>query len=240
MPEGGASAAGHATSAAETPDTTEGFYARRLKRGLDALLAALLLLAVSPLLLGLALCVRSVLGRPVLFRQERAGRGGAPFVLLKFRSMRRPAWPGEPDAERLGRFGRALRASGLDELPQLLHVLRGYMSLVGPRPLPTEYDRLYTPRQRTRLRVRPGLLGLAQARGRNALPWDAKLEWDARYAEQITFRGDVAAALGSLSTLARGQGSRAPGHATSPPLCPASIPPCVERPRDPSREIRSG
>ncbi len=200
----------------------EGFYARRLKRGLDILLAMILLLAAAPLIPAVALYVHLTLGRTVLFRQMRAGRGGVPFVLLKFRSMREPAWPGEPDAARLDRFGRHLRASGLDELPQLINVLRGEMSLVGPRPLPAEYDEHYTPRQRTRARVRPGLLGLAQANGRNALSWSAKLEWDALYAGRVTFRGDVAAALGSVANLLRGHGAHATNQATTPPLTSAT------------------
>lgn len=195
-----------------------GFYERHGKRLLDISFAALLLLVTAPLLPLLALSVAVCLGRPVFFRQLRAGRGGAPFLLLKFRSMRPPAWPGEPDAVRLSWFGRWLRGYGFDELPQLLHVLRGEMSLVGPRPLLVEYDCHYTPRQRTRLQVRPGLLGLAQARGRNALSWEEKLEWDARYSETVTLWGDVLAAYGSFAMLLSGRGTHSPGHATSP-LC---------------------
>ena len=197
---------------------SDGFYARYLKRCLDILLAAFLLIAAMPLLAALGLGVLLFLGRPVLFRQVRTGRNGAPILLMKFRSMRHAAHAGEPDGVRLSQFGRWLRASGLDELPQLLHVLRGDMSLVGPRPLPPEYDCQYSPRERTRLRVRPGLLGLAQSRGRNALDWDEKLEWDARYAERVTFLGDVTAALGSLAVVLCGRGVHAPNHATSPAL----------------------
>ncbi|WP_426954759.1 sugar transferase [Muricoccus radiodurans] len=194
----------------------EGWYARRGKRLLDAAVAALLLVALAPLLLIVAAAVRAALGPGVLFRQVRAGRGGVPFTLYKFRSMRPPRRAGEPDAARLTRFGRLLRASGLDEAPQLLNVLRGEMSLVGPRPLPVEYLRHYTPRQATRLRVRPGLAGLAQARGRNAVPWGARLEWDARYAARVTLRGDAVAFLGTLRVLLSGRGASAPGHATMP------------------------
>ena len=128
-------------------------YERWGKRALDLTGAAFLLALLAPLLGLAALAVLLALGRPVLFRQARAGRGGRPFVLLKFRSM--AEGPGE-DAARLGRFGRALRASALDELPQLVNVLRGEMSLVGPRPLPAEYLALYTARQARRLRARPG------------------------------------------------------------------------------------
>ncbi|MCR0981953.1 sugar transferase [Roseomonas populi] len=198
----------------------EGFYARHGKRWLDAAAAGLLLVLLSPLLAGVALAVRIALGPGVLFRQERAGRGGVPFTLFKFRSMRAPRFAGEPDAARLTRFGRLLRASALDEAPQLLNVLRGEMSLVGPRPLPMDYLPRYTPRQAERLRVRPGLAGLAQARGRNAVPWPARLEWDARYAAAVTARGDLAAVLGTLRVLLSGRGVNAPGHATMPELPP--------------------
>lgn len=190
-------------------------YERFGKRLGDLALSALALLLLSPLLLGVALAVRLALGRPVLFRQERAGRDGAPFTLLKFRSMR--DGPGT-DAERLTRFGRRLRASALDELPQLLNVLRGEMSLVGPRPLPVAYLARYTPRQASRMRVRPGLAGAAQAAGRNALPWPERLELDARYALAVTAGADLRAALGTARILLSGRGVHAPGHATMPPL----------------------
>ncbi|WP_338664341.1 sugar transferase [Pararoseomonas sp. SCSIO 73927] len=198
----------------------EGFYARRGKRWLDAAAAGLLLVLLAPLLGAVALAVRAALGPGVLFRQVRAGRGGAPFTLLKFRSMCAPRYAGEPDAARLTRFGRALRATALDEAPQLLNVLRGQMSLVGPRPLPVDYLPRYTPRQAERLRVRPGLAGLAQSRGRNAVPWPARLEWDARYAGAVTARGDLMAVLGTLRVLLSGRGVNAPGHATMPELPP--------------------
>jgi lipopolysaccharide/colanic/teichoic acid biosynthesis glycosyltransferase len=187
------------------------------KRWLDLLGAGLALLLLSPLLLLTALAVAAALGRPVLFFQERAGRDGVPFTLVKFRSMREG--PGE-DAERLTRFGRALRASALDELPQLLNVLRGEMSLVGPRPLPMAYLDRYTVRQRLRLRVRPGLAGVAQAAGRNSVPWDQRLELDAAYAGALraTLLRDVRAVAGTLAVLLRGQGVSAPGHATMPAL----------------------
>jgi len=198
----------------------ERFYARRGKRPLDAAAAAAALLLLLPMLAGTALAVRLALGPGVLFRQERAGRHGAPFTLLKFRSMRAPRHEGEPDAARLTRFGRLLRASALDEVPQLVNVLRGEMSLVGPRPLPMAYLPRYTPRQAERLRVRPGLAGLAQARGRNAVPWADRLELDARYAGRVTARGDLGAVIGTLRVLLSGRGVSAPGHATMPELPP--------------------
>ena len=194
----------------------EGFYALRVKRALDLAGAALLLALLWPLLLGTALATALAFGRPVLFRQERAGWRGRGFTILKLRSMRDPAWPGEPDSARLTGFGRRLRASGLDELPQLVNILRGEMSLVAPRPLPPAYTPLYTARQASRLAVRPGLLGPVTARGRNALPWEERLEWDARYVARVTLAGDIAIILASLALLLRGRGATAPGHASSP------------------------
>lgn len=188
-------------------------YERFGKRAYDVLGAVVLLLLLAPLLALTALAVRVALGRPVLFRQCRAGRDGRPFTLLKFRSM---AEGSGTDEERLTPFGRALRASALDELPQLLNVLRGEMSLVGPRPLPLNYLPLYTPRQTERLRVRPGLAGLAQAAGRNAVPWAERLELDARYAARPTLRGDAVILLRCLWLVLRGHGVTAPGHATMP------------------------
>lgn len=188
------------------------------KRGFDIAAAALLLLATLPLMLGTALLVRLVSGRPVLFFQRRAGRGGMPFRVVKFRSMRDGAGP---DAARLTGFGRMLRALALDELPQLWLVLRGRMSMVGPRPLPLDYVPLYTLREATRLRVRPGLCGLAQAQGRNAVPWPQRLEWDARYVERITLAGDLAIIARCALVLLRGQGVHAAGEATMAPLTAA-------------------
>jgi lipopolysaccharide/colanic/teichoic acid biosynthesis glycosyltransferase len=193
--------------------TERSAYDRLAKRPLDLALALAALLLLAPLLLAVALAVRLALGRPVLFRQRRAGRHGAPFTLLKFRSM--AEGPGD-DAARLGRFGRWLRASALDELPQLANVLRGEMSLVGPRPLPLAYLPHYDRRQRLRLAVRPGLAGAAQAAGRNALPWPERLECDANYAAWVCAGGDFRAALGTLRILLIGHGTTAPGHASMP------------------------
>ena len=186
------------------------------KRALDLGAAALLLALLAPVLLAVALLVRLRLGRPVLFRQSRAGRDGRGFRILKFRSMREG--PG-PDAERLDGFGRALRRSALDELPQLVNVLRGEMSLVGPRPLPQDYLRHYTPRHALRLRVRPGLTGPVVIAGRNEVPWPARLELDAAYAEAPpTLRGDLQILGATLPVWLSGRGAQAPGHATMPPL----------------------
>ncbi|ONG44626.1 sugar transferase [Pseudoroseomonas deserti] len=202
-------------------------YARFVKRPLDILLAFGLLALLAPLLLAVALAVRTALGPPVLFRQIRAGRYGAPFLLLKFRSM--AEGPGD-DSARLGTFGRVLRATALDELPQLTNILRGEMSLVGPRPLPLSYLPHYDRRQRSRLAVRPGLAGSAQAAGRNALPWRDRLECDATYAQHVSARGDFRAVLGTIRILLIGQGVSAPGHATMPRFdsAHAQVPEAIE------------
>lgn len=188
-------------------------YRRGGKRIFDLVGAALLLLAAAPLLALAAAAVLLALGRPVLFRQQRAGQGGRPFEVLKLRSMREG--PGD-DAARLGRLGRALRVSALDELPQLCNVLRGEMSLVGPRPLPLAYLALYSGRERARLGVRPGLCGLAQAAGRNAVPWALRLRLDAAYARRVSLGLDLRIMLACLWLVLRGRGVTAPGHATMP------------------------
>jgi len=185
------------------------------KRLVDLAGAALLLLGLAPLLAAAALLLLLCEGRPVLLRQPRLGRGAAPFALLKLRTMR----PGAgPDADRLHRLGRLLRASAIDELPQLVNVLRGEMSLVGPRPLPLPYLPRFGPRQRQRFRVRPGLCGLAQAAGRNAVPWPRRLALDVCYARRVGFARDLGIMLRCCGVLLRGEGVAAPGHATSPAL----------------------
>jgi len=163
-------------------------YARVGKRWLDVALSALLIGLLAPVMAVAWIAVRGVLGRPALFHDERAGLLGRPIRIVKFRSMT-AATDGSgrlrPDAERLGAFGRALRRTSIDELPQLFSVLSGDMSLVGPRPLPMRYVGRYDARQATRLMVRPGLTGWAQIHGRNASAWPERLEYDARYVERL-------------------------------------------------------
>jgi lipopolysaccharide/colanic/teichoic acid biosynthesis glycosyltransferase len=164
------------------------FYARVLKRFLDIVVAGVLIVVLLPLMLLTWVVVRLALGSPALFRDERAGLGGRPFRLTKFRSMtdaRGPDGSLLPDAERLGPFGKFLRRTSLDELPQLFNVLAGQMSLVGPRPLPLRYVPRYDARQATRLLVRPGLAGWAQIHGRNAVDWPERLEYDAEYVDRM-------------------------------------------------------
>lgn len=189
------------------------------KRLLDLLGATLGLLLLSPVLLVVAFLVKRRLGSPVLFRQTRSGRHGIPFELNKFRSMTDERGPdGEllPDADRLPSFGVWLRSTSLDELPGFLNVLRGEMSLVGPRPLYPKYDALYSRRQSLRLTVLPGVTGWAQINGRNALTWEEKLELDAWYVENRSLLLDLRILLGTVLKVVRRSDISSDGHATMP------------------------
>lgn len=182
------------------------FYRRHGKRLLDLALALLALLLLSPLLLLLAVLVRVFLGKPILFRQTRSGRNQRPFTILKFRTMtdaRDASGKPRPDSERLTRFGLFLRRTSLDELPELLNVLKGEMSLVGPRPLLPQYDTYYTPREMLRFEYLPGISGWAQISGRNDLPWDDRLECDAWYAESCSLLLDLRIMLLTLVKVLR-------------------------------------
>lgn len=191
----------------------------RGKRALDLALVVGASPVWVPLLAVVALLVRVRLGAPVLFSQERAGRDGRIFRLYKFRSMteaRDERGALLPDAARLTSFGRRLRASSLDELPGLLNVLRGDMSLVGPRPLFAEYLPLYSARQRVRHTVRPGITGLAQVRGRNALSWPARFELDVEYVERCSLALDLRILWETVRAVFARRGISAPGEATMP------------------------
>ncbi len=171
------------------------FYETCIKRFLDILLSGLALILLSPVLAITALLVRIRLGSPVLFTQERPGKDEKIFRLYKFRTMRDAADPvtGEPlpDEERLTPFGQKLRALSLDELPELWNILRGDMSIVGPRPLLVRYLPLYNEEQKHRHDVRPGLTGWAQVHGRNLLSWEARFEHDVWYVHHVSFLTDV-------------------------------------------------
>jgi lipopolysaccharide/colanic/teichoic acid biosynthesis glycosyltransferase len=189
-----------------------------MKRPFDVAVAATALLACAPLLLAVALAVRLVLGRPVLFVQERPGRHGVPFRLIKFRTMR-DAFDAEgrplPDGERLTGLGHFLRSTSLDELPELWNVLRGEMSLVGPRPLLMEYLPLYTPEQARRHEVRPGITGWAQVNGRNALSWEEKFRLDVWYVDNRSFWLDLKILWLTAVKVFRREGISQAGHATA-------------------------
>jgi lipopolysaccharide/colanic/teichoic acid biosynthesis glycosyltransferase len=188
-----------------------------LKRALDIVLAGTLLLLLSPLALALAILVRWRMGPPALFRQVRPGKDARPFTLYKFRTMTDARGAdGEllPDAARLTPLGRWLRRTSLDELPQLLNVLRGDMSLVGPRPLLMEYLPLYDARQARRHEVRPGITGWAQVNGRNALSWPERFELDLWYVEHRSFALDLKILGMTLLSVLRSEGINQPGEAT--------------------------
>ncbi len=189
------------------------------KRIFDALAATAAIGLLSPLLLALALAVLAVHGRPIVFAQRRPGLGGRPFTIYKFRTMRhavdesgRPL----PDHLRLTPLGRFLRGTSLDELPELVNVLRGDMSLVGPRPLLMEYLPRYTPEQARRHDVRPGITGLAQVRGRNAISWDEKFAFDLEYVARLSFPLDLAILAGTVVEVVRGTGVNASETVTMP------------------------
>lgn len=190
-----------------------------LKRGTDLLAAAALLVATAPVMAGAALAVRASMGRPVLFRHRRPGRHARPFELLKFRTMsdaRDPEGNLLPDAERLTPVGRTLRALSLDELPQLWNVLRGDMSLVGPRPLLVRYLGRYSPEQARRHEVLPGITGWAQINGRNALSWEEKLAADVWYVDHWSPWLDARILLRTVGKVLRREGISREGHATMP------------------------
>jgi lipopolysaccharide/colanic/teichoic acid biosynthesis glycosyltransferase len=192
-----------------------------LARVRDVVLSTALLVATAPLLAAVALAAHATMGRPLLFRQRRAGLRGRPFTLYKLRTMR-AGRPGETDADRLTRLGRLLRALSLDELPQLWNVLRGDMSLIGPRPLFPEYLDRYTPEQARRHEVPPGITGLAQVSGRNGLTWDERFALDVHYVDHRSFGLDLWILWRTAIAVLRRDGISAAGHATMPEFMGAS------------------
>lgn len=192
---------------------------RKVKRAIDVVASAAGLLVTGPAILGAAALVRATLGAPVFFRQQRPGLHGKPFHIWKFRTMTDEKGPDGkllPDDERLTRVGRFLRSSSLDELPQLLNVLKGEMSLVGPRPLLMRYLERYTPRQARRHEVPPGITGLTQVRGRNALSWDEKFELDVQYVENWSLWLDLQILGETALRVVDRRGISNAGHATMP------------------------
>jgi lipopolysaccharide/colanic/teichoic acid biosynthesis glycosyltransferase len=192
----------------------------RVKRLVDVLAATAGLLVTAPVMAAVAVAVRRQLGSPVLFRQMRPGLGGEPFELVKFRTLRilgdSDSWAN--DVDRITPFGLWLRSTSLDELPTLWNVLRGDMSLVGPRPLLMEYLERYSPQQFRRHEVRPGITGLAQVRGRNELSWEQKFAADIEYVDNVGPGLDAAILVATLVTVLRRRGVSAPGEAHMVPF----------------------
>ena len=199
-----------------------------LKRVLDLAVAAVLLVVLSPVLAVVALLVRAKVGAPVIFRQPRPGKDGRIFTIYKFRTMR-PASPGAvggeavaSDAERMTPFGRTLRSTSVDELPELVNVLRGDMSIVGPRPLLPEYLDRYNEEQARRHEVRPGITGWAQVNGRNALSWEERFALDVYYVDHRSFAFDARILARTLSAVFLRKGISAKGAETMPPFDPGA------------------
>lgn len=194
-----------------------GLYEAYIKRIQDFICALIAMILLSPILLVVAILVRKKLGSPILFVQERPGLNGKVFKLYKFRTMLPPK-EGEidpmQDAQRLTAFGKKLRSTSLDELPELFNILKGDMSVVGPRPLLTRYLTRYNAQQARRHEVRPGFTGLAQVNGRNAISWEEKFTWDVKYVDRITFFGDWKIIFATIRTVIKREGISAKGEAT--------------------------
>ena len=196
-----------------------GIYERFIKRPMDCFLATLSLLFLSPVILILSLLVRVFLGSPVLFEQDRPGKDGKVFKLYKFRTMTdKRDEDGQllADEKRLTTFCKILRSSSLDELPELFNIIKGEMSLIGPRPLLVRYLPLYNEKQARRHEVRPGLTGLAQSRGRNSLSWEEKFKLDVEYVDHITFLGDLKIIADTVRSVLNSEGISAEGDVTMP------------------------
>lgn len=202
-------------------DRKIGIYQRYFKRLLDIIGSLVGIICLSPILVIVAILVRTKLGSPVLFRQERPGKHGKIFRMYKFRSMtdQRDA-QGEllPDGVRLTAFGKMLRATSLDELPELFNILKGEMSIVGPRPLLVQYLPLYNAHQARRHEVRPGLTGWAQVNGRNAISWEAKFDLDVDYVDHISLKKDLHIVGLTLKKVFVREGITQAGEATMEPF----------------------
>lgn len=184
-------------------------YKKYLKKYIDTILSLVAVIVLSPVFLVIFVLVRVKLGSPVIFRQKRPGKNEKIFNMYKFRTMTdEKDEDGNllPDGVRLTPFGKKLRSSSLDELPELINILKGDMSIVGPRPLLVQYLPLYNERQRHRHDVCPGITGLAQVNGRNSISWEEKFEWDVKYVEDITFFGDLRIILRTVGTVIKHKG----------------------------------
>ena len=194
-----------------------GPYEKYITRPQDFVCAWAALSVLSPVMLITAILVRIKLGSPVLFTQDRPGKDGKIFKLYKFRTMLPPKdgiIDAAKDALRLTPFGRKLRGTSLDELPELLNIIKGDMSVVGPRPLLVQYLERYSPHQARRHEVRPGFTGLAQVHGRNAISWEEKFNWDVKYVDNITFLGDWRIILDTLRIVLKREGISSTSSAT--------------------------
>ncbi len=208
-----------------------GFYRTHGKRLLDLMIAIPALIVLLPVIVVIACLVRIYLGSPVVFRQRRPGHLGHPFWIFKFRTMNNDCDASGTllsDDARLTRFGRFLRASSLDELPGLLNVVKGDMSLVGPRPLLVEYLDLYTPEQARRHEVLPGMTGWAQVNGRNAIDWDTKFELDVWYVESSSLWLDLSILLKTIAKVIRRDDINTEGQATTTPFTGAKKNPVTD------------
>ena len=192
-------------------------YAKYIKRILDFTLSLIALIVLSPVFVIIAILVKIKLGSPVIFKQERPGKDEKIFTLYKFRTMTDEKDENGnllPDAKRLTKFGKMLRSTSLDELPELINIIKGDMSIVGPRPLLVEYLPLYDEEQRHRHDVRPGLTGLAQINGRNSLSWEEKFKDDIKYIKKITFLEDVRIFFKTIIKVFRREGIAQEGNVT--------------------------
>ena len=201
----------------KTTHWPSGPYEKYIKRPQDFLCTLVAVIVLSPILLITALLVRIKLGSPILFTQNRPGRDGKIFKLYKFRSMtdeKDKLGNLLPDEKRLTMFGKELRSTSLDELPEMFNVLKGDMAIVGPRPLLTQYLPLYNEHQARRHEVRPGFTGLAQIHGRNSISWEEKFDWDVRYVDNITFLGDWRIILNTIRIVLKREGISSATSAT--------------------------
>ena len=192
-------------------------YKKYIKRALDIILSGMALVILSPVLLIVAILVRTKLGSPVIFHQKRPGKDEKIFTMCKFRTMtdeRDENGNLLPDEVRLTKFGKMLRATSLDELPELWNIFKGDMSIVGPRPLLVKYLPRYNKKQARRHEVRPGFTGLAQVNGRNAISWEEKFEWDVKYVDNITFMGDLKIIFQTVFTVLKRDGISSENSAT--------------------------